>query len=80
MTLLSVRSDVNPSAFPHVDLGERSARPGVEGYRYVPINGGRHLGDTNTGLIVYPREEGSQVSFDYDDNTQIRDEISIVDG
>lgn len=47
---------IEPYLFPHVSISERSARPGVDGPRYTPIADNR-LGDTNTGLTVYPQGE-----------------------
>lgn len=46
---------IEPHLFPHITLSERSARPGVDGPRYVPINENR-LGDTNEGKVVYPSD------------------------
>jgi hypothetical protein len=71
----------NQPHFPHIDLKESSSRAGVEGPRYVPVNGMSNvLGDTNTGCLVYPRDQMLQASFDFVGDTQKRDQISTVDG
>jgi hypothetical protein len=73
--------NIDPKNFPHIDLEEQSARPGVDGPRYVQLpNNSRLLGYTNTGQLVYPHSGESRVSFDHSDDTQLRDAISIVHG
>lgn len=72
---------INPDHFPHIDLDEPSVRPGVDGPRYVEVpNMPGCLGDTNTGLTVYPQRDRVVVSSYSDVKTQLQDQLSIIDG
>lgn len=76
---------VDPSLFPSIDLTERSPRHG--GLRYVAIDGGKNLGDTNTGRTVFPIKQTVR-SFgrwpvEVDPNAwrdEARENLSIADG
>lgn len=75
----SSMSNNKSNRFPHINQQEQSARPGVEGARYVSAPGMPYLlGDTNTGLLIYPRDDEHLVFVDHGDDTQLRDAIEIV--
>jgi hypothetical protein len=71
---------IDPRRFPHIDLNERSARPGVDGPRYVSLPGQDCLGDTNNGLLVHPRTVAEEPQFEFSDMTQQHDAVEIVSG
>lgn len=78
-TTMSADHTIDSARFPHVDLGEPSARPGFNGPRYVPIADNR-LGDTNEGRVVYPQDHQEMQGSFHEDASQHQDALCITDG